>query len=75
MPKMTHDQCSDLFGGDYEPTLTEYLHATIVIKDGRGGIVRFDKSEVNDLIAELAAVLPNDATKVKIVDLTNVTGE
>ena len=75
MPRMTKDICNDLFGGEAEPSTTEYLHATIVIKDGRGGICRFDKSEVNDLIAQLSAVLPSDASKITVVDLTNVTGE
>ena len=75
MPRITKDQTVELFGSEAEPAVTEYLHATIVIKDGRGGICRFDKSEVNDLISELASLLPNDASKVKVVDLTNVTGE
>ena len=40
MPKMTAEQCSDLYGSEAEPSTTEYIHATIVIKDGRGGICR-----------------------------------
>lgn len=75
MPKMTSEQCVDLFGSEAEPSVTEFIHATVVIKDGRGGVCRFDKSEVNDIIAEMSSLLPNDAPKVKVVDLTNVTSE
>ena len=75
MPKLDPTACADLFGTpEPEPSLTSYIHETEVLKDGRGGVCRFDKSELNDVIAELASRLPNDATKAKVVDLTNVTG-
>ena len=75
MPKMDKATCVDLFGTDAEPTITAYIHKTLVIKDGRGGVCRVDVSETNDLIGELASQLPNDASKVQVIDLTNITGK
>lgn len=72
---MSKAVAEDVFGSEAEPTMTVYRHDTVVIKDGRGGVCRFDKSEVNDLIAELGSILPHDAPAVKLVDLTNVTAE
>lgn len=69
MAKMTHDECVDLYGSEAEPTTTAYDHRTVVIHDGRGGICRFDASEINDLVSELAQFLHTDAPAVKIVDL------
>lgn len=74
MPKMTTAACADLYGAEAEPTLTVYLHETEVLKDGRGGVCRFDKSELNDVISLLASRLPTDASKATVVDLTNITG-
>jgi hypothetical protein len=61
-------------GGDFEPTMVQYIHATIVIHDGRGGTVRFDKSEVNDLVKNLSGLLASDAPPIRTVDLTAKTG-
>jgi len=69
-----HEAMIEIYGCDPEPSVTEYIHATEVIHDGRGGVCRFDKSELNDLINMLASRLPNDAGKVKVVDLTGKTG-
>ena len=60
---------NDLFGGDAEPTLTAYDHRTLVLKDGRGGICRFDESEAADVVKEMSQFVQNDAPPVKIVDL------
>lgn len=68
---MTHkEMMQEIYGCDPEPTTTVYIHATVVIKDGRGGVCRFDKSEVNDLVAELGSLVQNDAPPVKVIDLS-----
>ena len=61
--------CADLFGGDNEPQLTAYDHRTLVLKDGRGGICRFDESEAADMIKQLSQFVKNDAPAVSIIDL------
>lgn len=74
MPRMTKEQCADLFGSEAEPRTVAYDHRTIVVHDGRGGICRFDSSEVNDLLTELSQFLASDAPAVTIVDLRGRTG-
>ena len=71
---MESKTCMDLYGADAEPSLTAYIHETDVLHDGRGGVCRFDKSELNDVIGLLAARLPQDAGTPKVVDLTGKTG-
>jgi hypothetical protein len=61
--------CADLFGGDAEPALTAYDHRTLVLKDGKGGICRFDSSEAADVVKQFTQFVQNDAPPVTIVDL------
>ena len=64
-----------LLGGDHDPKTTAFDVRMIVIRDGRGGRVRFASTEVNDLIAQLAQFMKSDAPPVKVIDLRGVTAE
>lgn len=74
---MTKEQSNDIYGPptDPEPSLTAYDHRTLVLKDGRGGICRFDESEAADVVKEFVQFVKNDAPPVKIIDLRTAPDE
>jgi hypothetical protein len=73
--KATKEDLLKCMGGDYEPHVTHYLHATVVIEDGRGGLCRFDISEMADLSKQVSGLVHNDAPPVVFVDLSQAGDE
>lgn len=56
-----------------EPTIKKIITATVLIKDGKGGQVCFDISEVNDLVTTLATLMQSDSGPVQTIDLSKGT--